>query len=255
MVYIEGLTVEQLISLSAVSFFAGVLNAISGGGGMILIPSMMVCGVPPINAITVNKFQNALGSLAAIRHYFQHGLFEKKGRNRATLFLVSFFSLIGAVSLDFASSKALLSVVIPYILIFVSVYSVMPQTWFEKYTKRTVSTFKKNAVWSFMGAYGGAVSIGTGPLMIAAHRILNVSSVRSAIAETKPMMLVINTTSLLLLVLFGHLWWKLGLLLAFGNMLGAWLGARITTGRYLIIAKWVVFILPLVIAVRMLLEG
>ena len=36
---------------------------------MVLIPAMVAFGIPPINATTINKFQNSVGAFAAIRHY------------------------------------------------------------------------------------------------------------------------------------------------------------------------------------------
>ncbi len=62
-----------IVILTVCSIFGGVLNAISGGAGMIIVPLMLVMGIPPINAIAVNKFQNTLGSTTAAFQYMLKG--------------------------------------------------------------------------------------------------------------------------------------------------------------------------------------
>ncbi|MBQ7271408.1 MAG: TSUP family transporter, partial [Campylobacter sp.] len=39
------------------AFFAGFVDAIAGGGGMIALPALLAIGVPPHAALATNKFQ------------------------------------------------------------------------------------------------------------------------------------------------------------------------------------------------------
>ena len=93
-------------------------------------------------------------------------------------------------------------------------------------------------------AYGG--SLGTGPILIAAHRLVHNSELNSAITMTKPIMLAINMTSMSVL----HLWWQIALLLAVGNV--AMAGARMVTWSLDWLARIIVFVVPVILAFKLM---
>jgi uncharacterized membrane protein YfcA len=103
--------------------------------------------------------------------------------------------------------------------------------------------------------YGGSISIGTGPFMIALDRFVFGSELRDAIVRTKPVLLAINLTSLAILMSMGFLIWPIAVMLSVGNFVGARLGARIVTLALVKIAKAIVFTVPVVAAFRLLTNG
>ncbi|MFA6437829.1 MAG: TSUP family transporter [Bacteriovoracaceae bacterium] len=46
------------IFLFVAALFAGLIDAIAGGGGMIALPALLSVGVPPQAALGTNKFQS-----------------------------------------------------------------------------------------------------------------------------------------------------------------------------------------------------
>ncbi len=58
--------------LSAVAFVAGVIDSIAGGGGLLIVPSLLLAGLPPHITIATNKFAATFGTGVALLN-FQRG--------------------------------------------------------------------------------------------------------------------------------------------------------------------------------------
>ena len=48
-----------------IGVFAGFFDSISGGGGLLTIPAMLIAGVPPLEALGTNKLQGIFGTASA----------------------------------------------------------------------------------------------------------------------------------------------------------------------------------------------
>ena len=55
-------------------FFAGVVDAIGGGGGLISLPAYLIAGLPPHNAIATNKMSSMCGTAVATMRFIREGL-------------------------------------------------------------------------------------------------------------------------------------------------------------------------------------
>lgn len=245
---------ESLVLLSGVSILAGVLNAISGGGGMILIPTLItVFGIPPINAIAITKFQNAVGSLAARKHYYSRHVWAAKEMRRLAPLLV-LGAVIGVLVLKVLSEKSIVVEILPYVLIAVAIFSILPDKGSHQ-ANRSSNKSSSRWWWVSMALYGGSISLGTGPIMVALHRAVEGSSLKEAIKSTRPIMLVISITSVMALVWLGYMIWPIAIVLCVSNYLGTLIGARLATGKYFTIAKWIVFIVPISMAIKIILTS
>ena len=65
-------------------------------------------------------------------------------------------------------------------------------------------------------------------------------------------MLAINMTSMSVLILMGHLWWQIALLLAVGNVFGAMAGARMVHWSLDWLARIIVFVVPVILAFKLM---
>ena len=59
------ITLWILIALMASAFAAGFIDSIAGGGGLILVPSFILAGLPPQVALGQEKIVSTLGTIAA----------------------------------------------------------------------------------------------------------------------------------------------------------------------------------------------
>ena len=60
--------------LCVVTFMAGLIDSIAGGGGLLRLPALLVAGVPPQQALGTNKFVGAIGTGAAMLNFARKGL-------------------------------------------------------------------------------------------------------------------------------------------------------------------------------------
>lgn len=58
-----------MIVLTAISFIAGVIDTLAGGGGLITVPALLVVGLPPAVALGTNKFQACAGHRASMAEW------------------------------------------------------------------------------------------------------------------------------------------------------------------------------------------
>jgi uncharacterized membrane protein YfcA len=63
---VQSLATHWLLILVIVAFFAGYVDAIAGGGGMILIPALLFAGIPAVAAMAANKIVAMSGTAIAV---------------------------------------------------------------------------------------------------------------------------------------------------------------------------------------------
>ena len=66
-------------ALTAVAVLTGFIDAIAGGGGLIMMPALLSAGLPPINALATNKLQSVFGTAVACSNYARKGLVDWRG--------------------------------------------------------------------------------------------------------------------------------------------------------------------------------
>ena len=59
------------------TFLAGLVDSIAGGGGLISLPAFLLAGLPPHNALATNKLASSIGTTASTVRYCKHGYFDK----------------------------------------------------------------------------------------------------------------------------------------------------------------------------------
>jgi len=240
------------VILTACSILGGVLNAISGGAGMVIVPLMLVMGIPPINAIAVNKFQNTLGSSTAAYQYLRKGFLDIES-NWPLLIYALAGSCIGVVLLQWFSAAGILEAIIPYLLIFIGLYFAVAPVASSSASAPKMSKSRFNTmIGAASGLYGGFFGIGTGPSLVLAFSVLRGYELRLAVSNSRLVMMVIHSSSLLILIAGGHVWWLIAICMALGNIAGSYLGSQllIKSGHGFI--KALLIIVPLASAVKLL---
>jgi len=224
------------------AFIAGVINAIAGSGGLIVLPLLLAAGVPPINALATNKCQSVFGTLSSAVNFFRHGFIDLH-----SLRMIVLFAMIGACvgtwlvqQLNTAHLKQLL----PYFLLLLGAYVAMTPTLSDEDVAPSLprSTFDP-IVGTGMGLYGGFFGPGMGSLSAVAFSSLRGFNIKKATAHAKPLVLTINVTSMAVFLWAGLVWWKLALAMGVAQIFGARLGSNIA------MKQGVVLIKPLLVSV------
>ena len=94
------ITITVIIILSAVSFTAGFVDSIAGGGGLLLMPSLLLAGLPPQIALGTNKLAATLGTSVSLRNFI---------RSKKVIWKVAVWGIAFALFGAFIGTKSILA--------------------------------------------------------------------------------------------------------------------------------------------------
>ena len=224
------MSIEVLIFLALASGFAGFVDAMAGGGGLIQLPALLI-GLPnkelPL-ILGTNKVPSIFGTTAAARNYFKN----IKPDIPLTISMMgpAFIGSITGAAFAATIPKDFFKPFIVFLLITVAIY-----TWRKPalgMNENLKFTHKKRLLFValiglLIGFYDGIFGPGTGTFLV----FFLVSGIGYAFlkasATAKLVNIATNVGAILSFQLTGHIWWQLGLLLAFANVAGAVIGSRL----------------------------
>jgi len=211
----------------AAGILAGFINTLAGSGSLITLPMLMFMGLPAPVANGTNRigvlFQNVVG----MWKFNQKGKLPLKGS--AFLMLPTVLGAIAgamiAVDLD---EKTMHRVIAGIMALMLVVILFKPEKWLRKDSDPSV---KVQSVGNFLalfavGAYGGFIQAGVGIFMLAAMVLGCGFSMVHANAVKLLLVLVFTVPSLVIFALNNQLHLGLGLLMAVGQGMGAWLAGH-----------------------------
>ena len=224
------MSIEVLIFLALASGFAGFVDAMAGGGGLIQLPALLI-GLPnkelPL-ILGTNKVPSIFGTTAAARNYFKN----IKPDIPLTISMMgpAFIGSITGAAFAATIPKDFFKPFIVFLFITVAIY-----TWRKPalgMNENLKFTHKKRLLFValiglLIGFYDGIFGPGTGTFLV----FFLVSGIGYAFlkasATAKLVNIATNAGAILSFQLTGHIWWQLGLLLAFANVAGAVIGSRL----------------------------
>lgn len=216
---------DVLIFLFFTALIAGCVDTLAGGGGLISLPALILSGVPPLAALGTNKLQGCTGTATA-----SFLMFKNRKVNRAEakpLMLAAFLgSALGTLVVQCIDTDVL-SFVIPLVLLFIAVYFLISPTA-EKHqgTANLSASTYKNIIVPSIGFYDGMFGPGTGSFFALAGVSCQGKGLISSTALAKTLNFSTNVSSLLIFFMAGQVVWLAGILMMFGQIIGAWIGAH-----------------------------
>lgn len=210
--------------LTGVALLTGFIDAIAGGGGLIMMPALLVSGVPPLFALGTNKLQSMCGTFVAMRNYGAKGLIEWR-RNLPTALLVFAAACTGALLVQRIDAGTL-ALAIPLLLLANAVYILVSPRMTDEDAQHWVTSRGYAPVGGLIGFYDGFFGPGTGSFFSSTLVALRGYGLTKATALTKYFNWTSNIAAVLLFALGGKILWLLGLSMAAGAMIGGWLGSH-----------------------------
>jgi uncharacterized membrane protein YfcA len=210
--------------LAVTAFFAGTVDAIAGGGGLITLPALLATGMSPHQALGTNKGQSVWGSAAALVSFWRADRVDRKQAVFAfPLGLIG--SLIGAQIVLLIDKDALRPVVIG-MLIGAAVLLLVKKPSEVTGERRHAASLA--LVLAFViGAYDGFFGPGTGTFLIVGFVALCGKSMTRATADAKVVNFASNLAALGAFARDGSVMWQVALPMAIGQLAGGLLGARL----------------------------
>lgn len=224
------LSVATGLFLLLAAFFAGFVDSIAGGGGLIQLPALLI-GLPKSDTVTVlgtNKLASVFGTTTAAALYRRQIKPEPK-----ILFAMALPAFIGsAVGASFASRipTASMRPIVLILLIVVAIY-----TWLkpdlgmvERFKHTDIRRVQISIVaGAGIGFYDGIFGPGTGSfLMLVLVASLGYAFI-SASAIAKVVNVSTNLGAILVFGVNGAIMWQIGLALGVANVSGAVIGSHL----------------------------
>jgi len=224
------LSIFQLILALVAAFFAGFIDTIAGGGGIITVPVLLGIGLPPHLALGSNKLQASFGSLTASIRYTRGGLVQPK-----QMLLGIVWTFVGAVlgSLAIlALNTDILRWIIPFLLLAAFLYLLFKPAVSEIRTQaRMKETWFYLIFGLLIGFYDGFFGPGTGSFWTIVFIAFLGLPLKEATGHTKITNFTSNLVSLGVFAISGNLALALGLCMGFAQIGGAWLGSHILMNK------------------------
>ncbi len=219
------------VTLLLAAVFAGFVDAVAGGGGLIQVPALFA-GLPheaPATLFGTNKIASIFGTLNAARRYVRAVTMPWNLVLPAAL-AAFLFSFAGAAVVAWLPKEVVRPLVL-ILLLAVAVYTwTKPDFGVSKRPPRVAAkhTFAVAlGIGTILGFYDGFFGPGAGSFMIFAFVRLFGMDFLHASASAKIVNAATNAGALLLFAPTGHVLWALGLGMAVCNIAGAQFGSKL----------------------------
>lgn len=242
-----------LFMLFAAAVLAGFIDSIAGGGGLITVPAMLIAGIPPLETLGTNKMSSQFGAASATFSY------ARKGHVRLSeQYPMAVASMLGGAAGALAAALVppdFLKGIMPVMLVAIGLYfAIRPDPGdIDRRSRITPFLFGLTVV-PLIGFYDGVFGPGTGSFFMLSFVSLAGFGLLKATAHTKLLNLGSNFGAFAVFVMTGSVLWKLGILMALGQILGAQLGSRVAMKNGARIIRPLLIISCLAMAARLMID-
>ena len=245
----------EILLLFSIGFIAGIINTLAGGGSLLTLPILIFLGLPPHVANGTNRivilFQSITGTLG----------FKSKKVSSAPLdvylgITATLGSVLGAqIAIEmeaalFNKILAILMVCVGLLILFQkkqNSFELSPQLGGKK---RIISMI----LFFFVGIYGGFINAGIGFVILLILTQINNLSITQANSVKVAVVTIYTTAALLLFTYNQAVSWKLGLWMALGSALSAWITSRWSVKKDDRMIRLFLFVMVVILAAKLWLD-
>ena len=244
-------TITLLLILFSVALIAGIIDAIAGGGGLLVMPALLLAGLPPITALGTNKFQGLFGTGSATFTFARKGLLDIRAEwwKAGLCFLAALVGVYVATLLP----TDLLAKIMPAVLIAIAIYFALSKKLNNDARNALLPPIVISTIaLPLIGFYDGIFGPGAGSfymlvlVSLAGHGIVN------ATARTKLYNFASNVGGFVGFLAIGAIAWKIGLVMAIGQIIGGRIGANLAIANGAQLIRPILVIVCIAMALRLL---
>ncbi|MDH3889998.1 MAG: sulfite exporter TauE/SafE family protein [candidate division Zixibacteria bacterium] len=230
------------IAVIAAGFIAGFINTLAGSGSLVTLPLLIFLGLPANIANGTNRIAILLQNAVAVKSFHRQKLIDF--RHTLTLAIPAVLgALVGAqiaVNLDEVIMRRTIGALMLVMLIVTLMH---PQRWLEQ----TKSIATRPGWWQMVlffgiGIYGGFIQAGVGIFLLAGLVLSIGYDVVHANGAKVVIVFCFTVIALAVFVFNDQVNWTVGLVLAIGNMSGAWVAARMAVKRGAVFVRWLLIV-------------
>jgi uncharacterized membrane protein YfcA len=224
----------DVLLLCLAAGFAGCVDAVSGGGGLVQIPALLILlpGAAPAQVLATNKLSGICGTSVSATTYYR-----RVRPDLRTALPMAGIALVGAALGALCASLISVDVFRPLVLVLVvlvGAYVLLHPHVGEEQSLRWHGRRHHVAAAAGglgLGFYDGIFGPGTGSFLVILLVGLLGYSFLQASAKARIVNLATNLGALLIFAAQGAPLWRLGLLMGACNVAGSWLGAHTAIRR------------------------
>lgn len=243
------------IIVVAVGIAAGIINTLAAGGSLLTLPVLMALGLPPNMANGTNRIAIFLQNVVGVTRFHQ-----KKVMDFPTGFKVGLPAVAGAaagalIAVNLNDEVMKLAIAGVMILVFFLML-LKPNRWIRSHEEHPPIPYWLQAiVFFFVGIYGGFIQAGVGFFLLTGLVLASGFELLKANALKIFIILLYTPLALLIFFLHGDVDLTLGLVLAVGNMTGAWIGTWMAVKRGAVFIRYFVLVAILVAATKLIFDA
>lgn len=216
--------------LSVAAFFAGLVDAVVGGGGLIQLPALFstLPNAAPASLLGTSKLAGVLGTGAAAMNFARRVRLPWSTAAPAALtaFVLAF---VGAYTVT-RIPPDFIRKMLPFILLVVAIYTYKRKDFGALHAPLHAGR-KEQAIAVLVGAgigfYDGFFGPGTGSFLVFLFVRFFGFDFLGASATAKVVNVACNISALIWFGYSGHLLWQIGLTMAVFNVVGSLIGSRL----------------------------
>ena len=242
-----------VVAVIGVGFIAGFINTLAGSGSLLTLPLLMFLGLPANVANGTNRiailFQNIVGVSSFKKQKvldFKHGLWLG-----LPAVVGSFIGALVAINLNEDIMRKTIGGLLIFML-FIIIYK--PDKWIKGKAGEIDAKpgILQIIIFFFIGMYGGFIQAGVGFFLLAGLVLGAGLDLVRANALKVFIILLYTPIALVIFMINDLIDYKLGLILAIGNMLGAFVGAKATVSWGPKFVRYILLIAVSVSAIKLL---
>jgi uncharacterized protein len=247
------MTTEIIIWIMIAGFAAGFLDAIVGGGGLIMTPAMMHLfpSFPILMIIATNRTSSIFGTSTAAWSYFKSVKIEPRILLAAALSALT----MGAIGAFLASyiNPNVLKIIVLCVIVCIAIFTYIKKNLGqEEHLKYDAQDLPKVAalVGICCGFYNGFIGPGTGTILVFAFvSVIGMDFLRAS-AISKVTNVCGDIGSWIILATKGYIYWQAAFPLIISNMAGSYVGSRlaILKGSQFIRTMFLIVVILLIIS-------
>jgi uncharacterized protein len=215
-----------ILAVIGVGIIAGFINTVAGAGSLLTLPLLMFLGLPANIANGTNRIGILLHNIVGVATFKQHKVLNfREGLRMGVPATIG--SLVGAqiaINLD----EAIMTKTIGGLLVIMFFVIILnPDRWIQSREGHApVKRWLQIIIFFLIGIYGGFIQAGVGFFLLAGL-VLGAGIDLVKANAIKVFIVLLYTPFALAVFMYNHqVNYKLGLILAAGNMIGAFLGAK-----------------------------
>jgi uncharacterized membrane protein YfcA len=239
-----------ILALLGTGLVAGFVNTTAGGGSMLALPLLMFTGLPANVANGTLRVAILFQNIVGVSTFRQKKILDFKTDYR--LVLPAVLGSIAGASVAVEMNVALLEKVIAGLMVVMFLLVVLkPGVWVAEHagTVNPKPGILQYVIFILIGFYGGFIQMGVGFFLLAGlvlgcgHNLVKANAIKVFIV------LIYTIFTIGIFMFHDQVNWMAGLILAVGNMAGAWLGVHFAVKGG---AKYVRYVLMLALIIVIL---